>query len=104
MSCSANHPPFVTRTFWGRPFRSTLVGRWPTVDRRTVFEMAEHADTSEGRRDLLIAALAWGTGTRAQSVARRARIFHENDLDWLDERICRAKAEIERGDPVAIWC
>lgn len=78
-------------------------GRWPTVDRRTVFQMAKHADTSEGRRDLLIAALVWGTGTSARGVVRRMRIFHENDIHWLDERICRAKAAIDRGDPVAAY-
>ncbi|WP_425245350.1 hypothetical protein [Streptomyces sp. NEAU-NA10] len=79
------------------------VGRWPTVDRRTVFQVAEQADTPEGRRDLLIAALVWGSGTKAREVARRVRIFHENDLDWLDERICAAKAEVDRGDPVAAY-
>ncbi|WP_435058298.1 hypothetical protein [Streptomyces sp. bgisy060] len=78
-------------------------GRWPTVDRRTVFQTAELADTSEGRRDLLVAALVWGTGTMAREVARRARIFHENDPDWLDERICAAQAELDRGDPVAAY-
>ncbi|USA02728.1 hypothetical protein NCG97_21945 [Streptomyces lydicamycinicus] len=79
------------------------VGRWPAVDRRTVFHMAEDANTSEGRRELLMAALVWGTGTKAREVARRARIFRENDLDWLDERICSAKAEVDRGDPVAAY-
>lgn len=49
-------------------------GRWPTVDRRTVFRMAEHADTPQGRRDLLIATLVWGTGTNAREVGRRVRI------------------------------
>ncbi|MGR3937092.1 8-oxoguanine DNA glycosylase OGG fold protein [Streptomyces sp. BRA346] len=79
------------------------VGRWPAVDRRTVFQLAEHVGTLEGRRDLLIAALVWGTGTNAREVARRARIFHENGLEWLDERICGAKDEIDRGDPVAAY-
>ncbi|MGW7237083.1 8-oxoguanine DNA glycosylase OGG fold protein [Streptomyces sp. NPDC054804] len=79
------------------------VGRWPTVDRRTVFGVAECADAPEARRELLIAVLVWGTGTRAREVARRTRIFHENDLDWLDDRICGAKAEIDRGDPVAAY-
>ncbi|MFF9351537.1 hypothetical protein [Streptomyces sp. NPDC014734] len=79
------------------------VGRWPIVDRRSVFRMAEHTDTPEGRRDLLMAALVWGTGTRAREVARRARVFHANDPDRLDERIRSAKAEIDGGDPVAAY-
>ncbi|MEU2261358.1 hypothetical protein ABZ557_13975 [Streptomyces sp. NPDC019645] len=54
------------------------IGRWPRVDRRTVFEIARRSDIAEGRRHLLVAALVWGTGTKAQSVTRRARIFAES--------------------------
>jgi hypothetical protein len=80
-----------------------LVGRWPAVDRRTVFELAENAVAREARRHLLVAVLVWGTGLGAREVARRARIFDANDLDWLDERICRAKEELDLGDPVAAY-
>ncbi|MGX1886861.1 8-oxoguanine DNA glycosylase OGG fold protein [Streptomyces sp. NPDC055287] len=77
--------------------------RWPTVDRRTVFRMAEQTGTLRQRRDLLIAALVWGTGTSAQRVARRTRILHDNDAKWLDERLCEAFAKLHDGDPVAAY-
>jgi hypothetical protein len=70
------------------------------VDRRTVFSIARKADTIEGRRHLLVAALVWGTGTKAQSVRRRAQIFlHSPDAD-IDARL---KALRERGDTEAYW-
>ncbi|MFD7959346.1 hypothetical protein ACFV5J_00885 [Streptomyces zaomyceticus] len=90
--------------WWPKPLSALpRTGRWPTVDRQTVFRMAEHSETPEGRRALLIATLVWGTGTSARSIARRVRIFHENDLDWLDHRIAAATTEIDRGDPVAAF-
>lgn len=74
------------------------VGRWPRVDRRTVFGIASHADTVEGRRHLLIAALVWGTGTKAQSVYRRRRIFEHSSPANIDARLGEAlKALRERG-------
>ncbi|MEV4680698.1 hypothetical protein [Streptomyces kurssanovii] len=63
------------------------VGRRPHVDRRTVFGTARRANTSEGRRHLLVAALVWGSGTRAQSVARRARTFTESSTQDIESRL-----------------
>ncbi|MBM9505932.1 8-oxoguanine DNA glycosylase OGG fold protein [Actinacidiphila acididurans] len=64
-------------------------GLWPRVDRRTVFGIAQRAESLEGRRHLLVAALVWGSGTKARSVKRRGRIF---------ERECVAKVDKKLGD------
>ncbi|KUJ38375.1 hypothetical protein ADL25_24445 [Streptomyces sp. NRRL F-5122] len=81
-----------------------LVGKWPRVDRRTVFSIARKTDTVEGRRHLLVAALVWGTGTKAQSVHRRSQIFlHSPDAD-IDARLGVALAALrERGATEAYW-
>nr|WTB35280.1 hypothetical protein OG781_42645 [Streptomyces sp. NBC_00830] len=74
------------------------VGRWPRVDRRAVFSIASQADTAEGRRHLLVAALVWGTGTKAQSVNRRARVFEHSSPADIDARLDAALAALrERG-------
>ncbi|MGW2276905.1 8-oxoguanine DNA glycosylase OGG fold protein [Streptomyces sp. NPDC001770] len=79
-------------------------GRWPTVDRQTVFEAARRdAAAPEGGRDLLLSALVCGTGINAWGVSRRTRIFRENDPSRLDERMDLARAEVDRGDPVAAY-
>ncbi|MEU5697284.1 hypothetical protein [Streptomyces aurantiacus] len=57
------------------------------VDRRTVFDISHRSGTTEGRRHLLTAALVWGTGTKAQSVARRARVFAESSPQGIDTRL-----------------
>lgn len=57
------------------------------VDRSTVFGIAHRSDTVEGRRHLLTAALVWGTGTKAQSVARRTRIFAESSPRDIDAHL-----------------
>jgi hypothetical protein len=79
-----------------------LVGKWPRVNRRTVFSIARKADTVEGRRHLLVAALVWGTGTKARSV--NAQIFsHAPDAD-IDARLDAALTTLrERGATEAYW-
>ncbi|MFE9782272.1 hypothetical protein ACFYPA_29510 [Streptomyces sp. NPDC005775] len=73
-------------------------GRWPRVDRRTVFNVARRTDTSPGRRHLLVAALVWGTGTKAQSVNRRGRIFKQSASEVIDARLSAALSVLrERG-------
>lgn len=57
------------------------------VDRSTVFRISRRSDTTEGRRHLLTAALVWGSGTKAQSVARRVRIFEESSSRDIDARL-----------------
>ncbi|MFF9407534.1 hypothetical protein ACF1B0_18710 [Streptomyces anandii] len=59
----------------------------PRVDRSTVFGIARRSDTTEGRRHLLTAALVWGTGTKAQSVARRAHIFEKCTPEHIDAQL-----------------
>jgi hypothetical protein len=81
-----------------------LVGKWPRVDRRTVFSIARKADTVEGRRHLLVAALVWGTGTKAQLVHRRAQIFVRTSAADIDARLDSALAALrERGAAKAYW-
>ncbi|MFD7379005.1 8-oxoguanine DNA glycosylase OGG fold protein [Streptomyces mirabilis] len=81
-----------------------LVGKWPWVDRRTVFSIAPKADTVEGRRHLLVAALVWGTGTKTRSVDRRAQIFRHSPGTDIDARLDAALETLrERGATEAYW-
>lgn len=74
------------------------------MDRRTVFRIASQADTAEGRRHLLVAALVWGTGTKAQSVNRRARIFEHSSPADIDARLDEALNVLrERGAADGYW-
>jgi hypothetical protein len=79
------------------------VGRWPRVDRRTVFGIAGRADSAEGRRHLLVAALVWGTGTKAQSVNRRARIFEHSSPADIDARLREALDVLRTRGAVAAY-
>ncbi|MFF8841390.1 hypothetical protein ACF08N_01470 [Streptomyces sp. NPDC015127] len=74
------------------------VGGRPRVDRRAVFGTARRADTAEGRRHLLVAALVWGSGTKARSVARRAEIFPKSSVRDIEERLeCGLKVLRQQG-------
>ncbi|MEU2281044.1 hypothetical protein ABZ614_03555 [Streptomyces sp. NPDC013178] len=75
----------------------------PRVDRRTVFSIARRSDTTEGRRHLLTAALVWGTGTQARSVARRARVFAENSAGDIDARLAAALGVLREEGAVAAY-
>ncbi|MFG2395647.1 hypothetical protein ACGFSF_00775 [Streptomyces lydicus] len=77
-----------------------LVGGWPAIDRRTVFDIAMNATSPTGRRSLLVAAVAWGTGTNARPLAFRAKIFTDNSAARIDERLTMALATLAEGDPV----
>ncbi|MCZ4100806.1 hypothetical protein O3W51_31880 [Streptomyces sp. H39-C1] len=74
------------------------VGRWPRVDRRTVFSIARRANTAQGRRHLLVAALVWGSGAKARSVHQRARVFEHSPAADIDSRLDGALTALrERG-------
>ncbi|WSM11023.1 hypothetical protein OHB49_02530 [Streptomyces sp. NBC_01717] len=69
-----------------------------------MFRIASQADTAEGRRHLLVAALVWGTGTKAQSVNRRARIFEHSSPADIDARLDEALNVLrERGAADGYW-
>ncbi|MCX5440899.1 hypothetical protein [Streptomyces sp. NBC_00063] len=80
-----------------------LVAGWPVIDRRTVFDIALNANSLTGRRSLLVAAVAWGTGTNARPLAFRAKIFTDNSATWIDERLTKALAALTEGDPVGAY-
>lgn len=65
-------------------------GRWPQVTRADVKAIGEGADDSEGAARLYVAAAVWGTGTKAQGVARRCRPFTENPPGAVGERLADA--------------
>lgn len=75
----------------------------PRVDRSTVFGIARRSDTAEGRRHLLTAALVWGTGTKAQSVTRRARIFAESAPREIDARLEAVLSVLREEGAVAAY-
>ncbi|WP_234538374.1 hypothetical protein [Streptomyces shenzhenensis] len=80
----------------------TVAGR-RRVDRNTVFAVARRSDTVEGRRHLLTAALVWGTGTKARSVARRADIFAAASAEDIDARLQAALGTLREEGPVAAY-
>ncbi|MFJ7147601.1 hypothetical protein ACIQVT_05270 [Streptomyces sp. NPDC100445] len=79
------------------------VGGRPRVDRETVFGIARRADTPQGRRHLLTAALVWGTGTKAQSVARRARIFTSPRSQDIEAHLASALGLLRREGAEAAY-
>jgi len=54
-------------------------GRWPRIDRRTLLALPE-PQTPQDALDLFVAASAWGTGTKAQRVARCTKVLHEDEV------------------------
>nr|WP_282703855.1 hypothetical protein [Streptomyces sp. CC219B] len=69
-----------------------------------MFSIVSQADTVEGRRHLLVAALVWGTGTKAQSVNRRARVFEHSSPADIDARLSEALDVLRaRGAAEAYW-
>jgi hypothetical protein len=79
------------------------VGRWPRVDRRTVLGMAEGCGTVEGRRHLLVAALVWGTGTKARSVNRRGLVFEGSTAEHVDVRLGTVLTALREKGAVAAY-
>ncbi|MFE1010032.1 hypothetical protein ACFW4M_01845 [Streptomyces sp. NPDC058794] len=73
------------------------------MDRRTVLGMAEGCGTAEGRRHLLIAALVWGTGTKARSVNRRGLIFGRSTAEHIDDRLGTVLTVLREQGAVAAY-
>jgi hypothetical protein len=80
----------------------TTTGR-RRVDRSAVFGIAARSDSVEGRRHLLTAALVWGTGTKARSVARRARVFPDSSPRDIDARLDAALGILRQEGAVAAY-
>lgn len=80
----------------------TAAGR-RRIDRSVVFAISDRSDNVKGRRHLLTAALVWGTGTRAQSVARRARIFSNSSPRDIDARLEAALHILREEGAVAAY-
>ncbi|MFJ8441533.1 8-oxoguanine DNA glycosylase OGG fold protein [Kitasatospora griseola] len=78
-------------------------GCWPRVDRRAVFALACRAGTVEANRQLLVAALVWGSGTKAREVKRRGRIFARNSVAELDARLGSALTVLREEGAVAAY-
>ncbi|MGW2525031.1 8-oxoguanine DNA glycosylase OGG fold protein [Streptomyces sp. NPDC001617] len=78
-------------------------GGWPRVDRRTVFGIGCRADTADGRRHLLVAALVWGNGTKVRSVRCSARVFRNSTCADLDARLREALDVLRERGAVAAY-
>ncbi|MFJ1793041.1 8-oxoguanine DNA glycosylase OGG fold protein [Kitasatospora griseola] len=93
----------------GRPTWTTdlddrpQTGCWPRVDRHAVFALARRAETVEANRQLLAAALVWGSGTKAREVKRRGRIFARNSVAELDARLGSALTVLREEGAVAAY-
>ncbi|MEN1889262.1 hypothetical protein [Streptomyces mirabilis] len=73
------------------------------VDRSTVFDISRRADTVEGRRHLLTTALVWGSGTKARSVARHARIFTSSSVSDIDAHLAAALGVLRQEGAVRAY-
>lgn len=78
-------------------------GRWPRVDRRTVFEIGSRADDPLGATQLFVAASVWGVGTSARTVSRRARSFEQDVGGHLGLRLSKAIAVSRAMGPEAAY-
>jgi hypothetical protein len=77
-------------------------GRWPRLDRRTVFQVAERAAQPLGATQALVAAAVWGTGTQGLGRARRLRVFG-NDADEIGARLTGAVRILHDDGPVKAY-
>jgi len=75
-----------------------------TVDRRTVFRVAERAaaslDDSFAAVQLYVAAAVWGTGKSAQPVVRAFRALGESDAGT---KLTKALATVRSGGPLSAY-
>ncbi|WP_254593080.1 8-oxoguanine DNA glycosylase OGG fold protein [Prescottella equi] len=79
-------------------------GRWPIVDRHRVFAVSGRVscelDQPWAATQLLVAALAWGVGTSALDVGRRAKVFADTDLN---SKLTRAIKVLRVEGPVSAY-
>jgi hypothetical protein len=77
-------------------------GRWPRLDRRTVFRVAERAADPPGAMQALVAAAVWGTGTQGLGRARRLRVL-DGDTDQTGIRLAAAVRILNDDGPVKAY-
>lgn len=93
------------RAFWppeldGLP--APGAGRWPRVDRRTVFRVGEQAAEPLGAVRTFVAAAVWGTGTRGLGRARRLRVL-DHDADETGGHLAAAVRVLSTDGPVMAY-
>lgn len=76
--------------------------RWPRLDRRTVFRVAERAAQPPGAIQALVAAAVWGTGAQGLGRARRLRVF-DGDTDQIGIRLAAAVRILNDGGPMKAY-
>lgn len=69
---------------------------WPLVDRRTVLEISERAQTPLGAVQTFVASSVFGSGTQAREVARRGRVLADAGLP---EKLAEAMDVMVRRGP-----
>ena len=77
-------------------------GRWPRLDRRTVFRIAGRAAQPSGALQAMVAAAVWGTGTQGFGRTRRLRAFG-GDTDQVGARLAAAVRILEDDGPVKAY-
>lgn len=73
--------------------------KWPQIDRRTLFSMAEEVTTPLAAVHWYIAVCAWGVGLGARNVARRVRVLR--DTTNAGQRILEATTVLRSEGAVA---
>jgi hypothetical protein len=76
--------------------------RWPQVDRRAVFRVAERANERVGAAQTFVAAAVWGTGTAALGRVRRLRAF-DADRDVVVDHLATAVQTLGTKGPVEAY-
>lgn len=69
----------------------------PYVTRQDVFDRAQDVKNEADAVELFLLMAAWGTGTKARSIARVATVLHQSEAP---ARLLSAHRAVREGDPV----
>ncbi|MFC7401944.1 hypothetical protein [Citricoccus sp. GCM10030269] len=72
----------------------------PYITRQDVFERAKRVETPSDAVELFLLMAAWGTGTKARSIARVVPVLHQ---DGAPERLLSSTRAAQEGDPVEAY-